>query len=143
MKKILKNVQPSIRAYLGLACCYSIIDEQAFSSGWVYDKYIHLEYTPYDSQIKYADYEHYDFVSAQGVFAKSFIEYPYDFCSETILCDYICKMLDEGEYCFALWNETIITNYLYEKQNPGIYEHGCFVYGYDKDKKVFYTQWIF
>ena len=45
MKKILKNVQPSIRAYLGLACCYSIIDEQAFNSGWVYDKYIHLEYT--------------------------------------------------------------------------------------------------
>ena len=37
MKKILKNVQPSIRAYLGLACCYSIIDEQAFTSGWVYD----------------------------------------------------------------------------------------------------------
>lgn len=99
MKKILKNVQPSIRAYLGLACCYSIIDEQAFNSGWVYDKYIHLEYTSYDSQIKYADYEHYDFVSAQGVFAKSFIEYPYDFCSETIFCDYICKMLDEGEYC--------------------------------------------
>ena len=62
MKKILKNVQPSIRAYLGLACCYSIIDEQAFNSGWVYDKYIHLEYTPYDSQIKYADYEHYDFL---------------------------------------------------------------------------------
>ena len=59
MKKILKNVQPSIRAYLGLACCYSIIDEQAFNSGWVYDKYIHLEYTSYDSQIKYADYEHY------------------------------------------------------------------------------------
>ena len=143
MKKILKNVQPSIRAYLGLACCYSIIDEQAFTSGWVYDKYIHLEYTSYDSQIKYADYEHYDFVSAQGVFAKSFIEYPYDFCSETILCEYICKMLDEGEYCFALWNETIITNYLYEKQNPGIYEHGCFVYGYDKDKKVFYTQGYF
>ena len=26
MKKILKNVQPSIRAYLGLACCYSIIE---------------------------------------------------------------------------------------------------------------------
>ena len=51
MKKILKNVQPSIRAYLGLACCYSIIDEQAFNSGWVYDKYIHLEYTSYDSQI--------------------------------------------------------------------------------------------
>ena len=97
MKKILKNVQPSIRAYLCLACCYSIIDEQAFTSGWVYDKYIHLEYTSYDSQIKYADYEHYDFVSAQGVFAKSFIEYPYDFCSETILCEYICKMLDEGE----------------------------------------------
>ena len=137
MKKILKNVQPSIRAYLGLACCYSIIDEQAFNSGWVYDKYIHLEYTPYDSQIKYADYEHYDFVSAQGVFAKSFIEYPYDFCSETILCEYICKMLDEGEYCFALWNETIITNYLYEKQNPGIYEHGCFVYGYDRIRRCF------
>lgn len=40
MKKILKNVQPSIRAYLGLACCYSIIDEQAFTSGWVYDKLV-------------------------------------------------------------------------------------------------------
>ena len=69
--------------------------------------------------VKYANYDYYDFVPDQGVFAKSFIEYPYDFCSETILCDYICKMLDEGEYCFALWNETIITNYLYEKTKSG------------------------
>ena len=104
---------------------------------------MHLEYTSFDGQIKYADYDYYDFVSDQGVFAKSYMEYPYDFCSETILCDYICKMLDEGEYCFALWNETIITNYLYKKQNPGIYGHGCFVYGYDRDKKVFYTQGYF
>lgn len=93
MKKILKNVQPSIRAYLGLACCYSIIDEQAFTSGWVYDKYIHLEYTSYDSQIKYADYEHYDFVSAQGVFAKSFIEYPYDFAVKPFFVSISVKCL--------------------------------------------------
>ena len=79
---------------------------------------MHLEYTSFDGQIKYADYDYYDFVPDQGVFAKSYMEYPYDFCSETILCDYICGMIDEGEYCFALWNETIITNYLYKKQNP-------------------------
>ena len=52
MKKILKNLQPSIKAYLGEAFCFSIIDEQAFANGWVYDKYMHLEYTSFDGQIK-------------------------------------------------------------------------------------------
>ena len=54
MKKILKNLQPSIRSYLGDAFCFSIINDWAFDSGWVYDKYIHLEYTSFDRQIKYA-----------------------------------------------------------------------------------------
>lgn len=140
MKKILKNLEPSIRAYLGDAFCFSIINDRAFESGWVYDKYIHLEYTPTDGQIKYADYDYYDFVPDQGVFIKSFIEYPYTHCNEHIICDQVIQMIDNNEYCFALWDELAVTNFLFKEDEKGEYEHGCFVYGYDSVEKLFYMQ---
>ena len=140
MVKILKNVEPSIRSYLGDAFCFSIINDKAFDSGWVYDKYIHLEYTPQDGQIKYADYDYYDFVPDQGVFIKSFTEYPYEYCTSDIMIGLIIEMIDNDEYCFALWDETIITNYLFDECIESQYEHGCFVYGYDSEKQVLYTE---
>lgn len=140
MKKVLKNLEPSIRAYLGDAFCFSIINDYAFDSGWVYDKYIHLEYTPFDGQIKYADYDYYDFVPDQGVFIKSFIEYPYTYCNQELICHQIMQMIDNDEYCFALWDETIVTNYLFQQSEKAVYEHGCMVHGYDRDEKMFYTQ---
>ena len=140
MKKVLKNLEPSIRTYLGDAFCFSIIDDHAFRSGWVYDKYIHLEYTAMDGQIKYADYDYYDFVPDQGVFIKSFIEYPYSFCNENVICDQIIQMIGNHEYCFALWDELVVTNFLFHEKEKGEYEHGCFVYGYDSEERVFYMQ---
>lgn len=140
MKVILKNLEPSIRAYLGDAFCFSIINDHAFDSGWIYDKYVHLEYTPFDRQMKYAGYDYYDFVPDQGVFIKSFIEYPYVYCMEEILCCQIMQMIDRNEYCFALWDETVVTNYLLQKEEETVYEHGCFVYGYDREERIFYTQ---
>lgn len=117
MQKVLKNIEPSIRTYLGDAFCFSIIDDVAFESGWVYDKYIHLEYTPLDGQIKYAGYDYYDFVPDQGVFIKSYIEYPYIHCNKDIVCNQIIQMIDNNEYCFALWNETVVTNYLFQENS--------------------------
>lgn len=140
VKRILKNLEPTIRAYLGDAFCFSIIDDLAFDTGWVYDKYIHLEYTPFDGQIKYADYDYYDFVPDQGLFIKSFIEYPYSYCNEKIISNQIMQMIDNNEYFFALWNEIVITNYLFREKENAVYEHGCFVYGYDSEEKLFYTQ---
>lgn len=140
MKIVLKNIEPTIRAYLGDAFCFSIIDDIAFQSGWIYDKYIHIEYTPADAHIKYADYDYYDFVPDQGVFIKSFIEYPNEHCTENIVCDVVKRMINNKEYCFALWNETIITNYLFGEKNDEVYEHGCFIYGYDDENRVFYSQ---
>lgn len=140
MEKILKNLEPSIRSYLGDAFCFSVIDDLAFDSGWIYDKYIHLEYTPCDGQVKYADYDYYDFVPDQGVFIKSFIEYPYLYCNQKIVCDQIMQMIDNDEYCFALWDENVVTNYLFNENEREVYEHGCFVYGYHSEEKFFYTQ---
>lgn len=140
MKKILKICKPSIRAYLGDAFCFSIIDDYAFDSGWVYDKYIHLEYTPCDGQVKYADYDYYDFVPDQGVFVKSFIEYPSDHSTQMAICRQIEQMIDHEEYCFALWDETIVRNYLFRTKESEIYEHGCFIYGYNNEERVFYTE---
>ena len=140
MKKILFNTMPAIRSYLGDAFCFSIINDFAFKSGWVYDKYIDIQYTPYDRQIKYAAYDYYDFVPDQGVFVKSFTEIPIEDCKKGYICRMVEKMIDEGEYFFALWDETIITNYLFSQNEKGVYEHGCFVYGYDSDSKLFYSQ---
>lgn len=143
MRKILKNLKPTIRSYLGDAFCFSIIDDLALDTGWVYDKYIHLKYTPDDGHIKYSAYDYYEFVPSEGVFVKSFLEYPQKFCSQNRICGIIQQMIDNDEYCFALWDEHIITNYLYREHNEEVYEHGCFVYGYDDEKKVFYSQGYF
>ena len=97
-KKLLKNVEPSIRAYLGDAFCFSIIDEEAFRSGWVYDKYIHLEYTPEDGQVKYADYGYYDFVPDQGVFIKAYYEIAWSACGRDRICRMVEEMINHGEY---------------------------------------------
>lgn len=140
MKKVLKNLEPSIRPYLGDAFCFSIINDVAFESGWVYDKYIHTEFTSEDGQIKYADYDYYDFVPGEGVFVKSFTEIPISCCNQEYMCRMMEEMLDEDEYFFALWDEQIITNYLYNEEETGGYEHGCFIYGYDSEEQVFYTQ---
>lgn len=135
MGKVLKNLKPTIRSCLGDAFCFSIIDDLAFDTGWVYDKYIHLKYTPDDGQIKYKAYDYYKFVPGEGVFVKSFLEYPQKFCSQNYICSIIQQMIDNDEYCFALWDEHIVTNYLYNEQNEEVYEHGCFIYGYDDEKK--------
>ena len=140
MKKVLKNLEPSIRSYLGDAFCFSIIDDVAFESGWVYDKYIHMEYTPEDGQIKYADYDYYDFVPGEGVFIKSFTQIPIGCCEKEKICRQIEEMIDGGEYFFALWDENVITNYLYGESRTDVYEHGCFLYGYDSDARMFDTQ---
>ncbi len=140
MKKVLKILNPSIRTYLGDAFCFSVINDVAFDSGWVYDKYIHLEYTPNDGQVKYADYDYYDFVPDQGVFIKSFIEFPYIHSNQEIMCNQVIQMIDNDEYCFALWDENVISDYLFNTFSEVSYEHGCFIYGYDKEKCLFYTQ---
>ena len=45
-------------------------------------------------------------------------------------------MIDDGEYFFALFDENVVTNYLFGKQSTEIFEHGCFIYGYDSVTKV-------
>ena len=140
MQKILKNVEPSIRTYLGDAFCFSVIDDLAFGSGWIYDKYIRLEYTPEDGHIKYADYDYYDFIPGEGVFIKSFTQIPIGACSREYICDVVIQMLENGEYFFALWDENVVFSYLTGEEYTGIYEHGCFIYGYDSGRKMFYSQ---
>lgn len=49
-------------------------------------------------------------------------------------------MIDDGEYFFALWDENVVTNFLYNEDQQGIFEHGCFVYGYDSEREIFYSQ---
>ncbi len=143
MHKVLKNVEPFVRSYLGDAFCFSIINDKAFESGWIFDKYIHLAYTPQDGQIKYADYDYYEFVPDQGVFVKSFIEYPYEYSTLNFIVRQITEMIDHNEYCFALWDETIVTNCLFGECCEGQYEHGCFIYGYDSEEQMFYTEGYF
>ena len=140
MKKVLKNLEPWIRPYLGDAFCFSTINDIAFESGWVYDKYIHLEFTPQDGHIKYAGYDYYDFVPDQGLFIKSYTQIPFSFCTQQYICELIMEMIDDGEYFFALWDENVVTNFLYNEDQQGIFEHGCFVYGYDSERETFYSQ---
>ncbi len=140
MKKVLRCVEPSLRSYLGDAFCFSIIEDFAFSKGWIYDKYINIQYTPNDRHIKYEDYDYYDFVAGEGVFIKSFTQIPIQECNQEFICNIIEDMVNLGEYFFALFDENIITNYLYNEDKKVTFEHGCFIYGYDSSKKVFFME---
>lgn len=140
MKKILNCVEPAIRTYLGDAFCFSIINEFAFSKGWVYDKYINIQYNPDDQHIKYADYDYYDFVAGEGVFIKSFTQIPISKCNQQFICKVIEQMIDDEEYFFALFDENVVTNYLFGKQSTETFEHGCFIYGYDSIAKDFFME---
>lgn len=128
---------PAIRSYLGDAFCFSIINSKAFSSGWVYDKYINLQYCLYDNQMKYADYGYYDFCPNEGVFLQSFNFVPN---KSSCLINYIKEMINDGFYFFGTWNETLIPGAGGYSSYGGMFLHGCFIYGYDDEKRVFLTQ---
>lgn len=140
MKKLLPCEEPAIRTYLGDAFCFSIISKYAFSTGWIYDKYINIQYTPEDEHIKYLDYDYYDFVQGEGVFIKSYTQIPVQKCTLKKICDIIEEMIDDDEYFFALFDENIVVNYLTDSDNSEIFEHGCFVYGYDSVKEIFFLE---
>lgn len=140
MKKVLPCEEPTIRTYLGDAFCFSIINKYAFSTGWIYDKYIYLQYTPEDEHIKYCDYDYYDFVQGEGVFIKSYTQIPIEKCNSIKICGIIEDMINDDEYFFALFDESIVVNYLTGSNNSDVFEHGCFVYGYDSEEKIFFLE---
>ena len=137
--KILKNVEPKIRTYLGEAFCFSIIGDEAFRNGWVYDKYVDIEYTAWDRHIKYWGYDYYDFASSE-VFIKSFTQIPIVVIDEMKICSLIENMINNDEYFVGFWNETIIYNYFEGTLFTEEFEHLCFIYGYDPRRRLFYSQ---
>ena len=136
-KRQLKNIDPPIRTYLGDAFCHSIIGDIAFDSGWIFDKYIFLEYTKGDGQIKFADYDYYDFVHGEGVFVKGYASIPLAGCCYDKVISLVVELIDRGEYFFSFWDEGIIIKFLNPKANYYQNYHGCFVYGYDGINKNF------
>ena len=140
MLKKLSIKNPSIKTYLGDAFCFSIINDKAFTSGWVYDKYINLQYCMNDNHMKYADYDYYDFCPNEGVFIKSFIYAPYINNNPNCLINYIKELIEDEFYYFGIWNEARIPGADGYNTHDGIYPHGCFIYGYDDEKRIFFTE---
>lgn len=136
-RKQLKCLEPPIRTYLGDAFCHSIIGDIAFESGWIYDKYIFLEYTESDGQIKFSDYDYYDFMDREGVFVKSYTSIPFVAYSYDIVISAVLESIDREEYFFSFWDEGVIVSFMNKSINYRYHFHGCFVYGYDGNKKVF------
>lgn len=139
MLKILKTVEPEIRTYLGEAFCFSIIGDEAFGDGWIYDKYVDIEYTAQDRHIKYWGYDYYDFASGE-VFIKSYTQIPIASYDEMKVCSIIENMINNNEYFVGFWNETIIYNYFNGTLLTEEFEHLCFIYGYDSCKRLFFSQ---
>ena len=140
MIKILKITEPDIRTYLGDAFCFSIINDDAFKTGWIFDKYINLEYTEWDRHIKYFGNDYYDFAVNQGVFIKSFTQVPRYLCKKIFLYQLIEKMLLNNEYFVGFWNESVINNFFTGEKIESEFEHLCFIYGFDSGKRVFFSE---
>lgn len=136
MRKELKVCTPTIRTYLGDAFCYSIINENAFKNGWVYDKYINLEYQTEHKMLKYEGYDYYEFVPDENVFEKVYYQIPMKRIKKKVICENVKRLINRDEYFFCYWNENVIINYFYSTNLKGVYYHGTFVYGYDDAKNV-------
>lgn len=134
MRKVLQVSHPIIRAYLRHAFATSILGRKIIENGWLYQKYIALEYHKLSNE-KYLTYKNYDFFMNEGAFIKHFALAPSD---RSIVIDFIKSYINDECYFFSYWNEKFIQG----KEAYGKYDfsHACLFYGYDDDKKVFYTE---
>ena len=138
-KKELVIHDPVIKTYLGDAFCFSILGNEVYQNGWLFDKYIDIEYRDDHQMMKHAYYDYYDFLPQEGVMIKKYHIIPIQ-NNKNIICDLVEQTINMEEYFFCFWNKNIITNYLYKENEKGFLFHGCFVYGYNRDKMEFAVQ---
>lgn len=137
MKKELRIVTPAIRAYLRHAFPLSIIGELAFKSGWIFSKYIYVEYNRDNLLNCYLNYKYYDFFKEDGVFIRHYWLFPFDKCRSKII-DFFKEIINADTYVFSEWNEKVIEGK--EAYQKKFFPHACLLYGYDDKKEVFMTE---
>ena len=138
-KKVLSIYEPELRTYLGDAFCFSLLGKQIYNGGWIFDKYIDIEYKIEHKMMKYAAYDYYEFLPDQRIVKKKFHLVSMKERDIGRICREVIVSINREQYFFCYWNENIITNYLYHENNTEFYFHGSFIYGYDLDKAVFYS----
>lgn len=134
MCKILNVNKPIIRAYLRHAFAISMLDKKAFDSGWIYDKYIQLEYNKENLENPYINYVDYNFFANDGVFIKQHFLLSLTKDRNQII-NFIHDIIDDNFYYFTQWNEMYIKDKAAYKNYD--FPHACMIYGYDE--KFLYT----
>lgn len=134
MQKILKMEEPIVRAYLRHAFSTSILREKLLENGHIYQKYIMLEYYMNNND-SYLTYKDYDFFLKEGALIKHYVLAPGE---QGLVLKFIKSIIDDGYYFFSYWNEKKVKNKVAYKKYD--YSHACLIYGYDDEKKVFYTE---
>lgn len=138
MNKKLQVFPPVLRTYLGDAFCFSILGNTVYDNGWIFDKYIDIEYRKDHQMIKYAYYDYYDFLPYEGILIKRYHIIPMKEKINKEICNRVKQTINCDEYFFCFWNENIIRKYFGENTEEGMHFHGCFVFGYDDEKEIFY-----
>lgn len=135
MKKVLPIYQPSIRAYLRHAFPMSIIEDKAFEFGWIFSKYIQIEY--HKEGKGYLNYIYYDFFKKDGIFIRYYYQI-YCLKDKDKIINLIKELIDNNTYFFSEWNEKLIPNKAaFAKYD---FPHACLIYGYDDEKQELYTE---
>ncbi len=135
MRKILNIYEPIVRAYLRHAFSTSILRDKLMEKGYIFQKYIALEYCKRTENDGYLAYSNYDFFISEGACIKHFVLAP---SGKKYIIGFIKDIIDNGYYFFSYWNEKKIKyKAAYNKYD---YSHACLLYGYDDEEQVFFTE---
>lgn len=139
MKRILNIMDPVVKAYVHHGFPLSIIGREWVDSGWIYNRFIQLEYHIHNPDDKFIDFIYYNFFRQDDVFIEAFYQMPYE--TEKDVKQFL-KMIKEliigGAYIFGLWDERHIPGTsVYGRQFT---PHAYLIYGFDDKKSKMYSE---
>ncbi len=141
-KRLPVTKNPLITSWQWHATLFSILSEDENAKKWIYSNYIQLrcfrveeiftgdeimfaDMLPGTSSLKQCPY------LVTSLMTKSQIE---SYCGDII--DFVIKTIDLGGYVYGVFDEAkILCDYQVDYKFP----HELFIYGYNRDKKYFYT----
>lgn len=135
MKVLELNTNPPVSVYNHHAFGTGIITTASWGMNWIYNNYIILGFYPDESPLTFDFYM--DYIYCQPVFDREFL-------SDSVL-KYIkekpdklaVSQIEEGKYVECCVDEYFIPNR--EAYKTYHFRHNLLIYGYDDNKKVFYT----
>ncbi len=134
--KILElNTRPPVSVYNHHAFGTGIITTAPWGMNWIYNNYIMLGFYPDEGPLTFDFYM--DYIYCQPVFDREFLSNSIIKYIKEKPDSLVISQINDGKYVECCVDEYYIPN----REAYGAYHfiHNLLIYGYDDDKKIFYT----